>query len=490
MTNANEITYPARPVLIVDDEQAALSGIELVLESNGILNTISCQDSRLVMDILDKTKCSVVLLDLSMPGLSGEDLLPMIKARYTDLPVTIITGHNELETAISCMQEGAFDYMVKPVHKSRLTSSVRRAIEMNELKSEYAAFKDRVLTNKLDHPEVFEKIVTNNYKMHSMFQYMETIAVTPRPVFITGETGVGKELVAQAIHQTSGRAGPFVPVNVAGLDDNVFSDTLFGHLRGAFTGADRARQGLVQKAAGGTLFLDEIGDLEMSSQVKLLRLLQENEYYPLGADVAKMSDARIIVATNRTIADLSAAGDFRQDLYFRLRTHHVRIPPLRERMDDLEILMEHFLGMAAVSLEKKTPTCTREVLDLLANYSFPGNIRELEGMAFEAVSRHRSGVLSPEAFQEHLEESEVSGMHHSLVSRSDSNDTISSTLVEAQEPVAFGETLPTLNEVQELLILEALERSSGNQTAAAQLLGISRSGLSKAIKRKNIVHSS
>ena len=203
--------------------------------------------------------------------------------------------------------------------------------------------KTRVLQGKVDQPEAFSEIITVSSRMDSIFQYIEAVAASPRPVLITGETGVGKELIARVVHKLSNRPGAFTPVNVAGLDDNVFTDTLFGHRKGAFTDAREARGGLLEQASGGTLFLDEIGDLSPASQVKLLRLLQEGEYLPLGSDVAKRSDARIVVATNQDLENLLSAKKFRKDLYYRLCDHHIRIPPLRDRLEDLPVLVEHFL---------------------------------------------------------------------------------------------------------------------------------------------------
>ena len=216
--------------------------------------------------------------------------------------------------------------------------------------------------------------------MYSIFQYVETIARTALPVMITGETGVGKEMIASAIHKLSGREGAFVPVNIAGLDDHLFSDTLFGHRRGAFTSADSSRKGLIEQASNGTLFLDEIGDLHVESQVKLLRLLQEGKYYPLGADVPKSSNARTVVATNREIQFLRDSESFRNDLYFRLQSHHIHLPPLRERTGDIPLLVAHFLESAAERLDQEIPTPAPELLTLLETYQFPGNVRELQGM--------------------------------------------------------------------------------------------------------------
>ncbi len=236
--------------------------------------------------------------------------------------------------------------------------------------------------------------------MRSTFKYIESIAVTSQPVLITGKTGVGKELIARTIHRLSGRKGTLAAVNVTGLDDTTFSDTLFDHKRGAFTGADRVRAGLIEKAANGTLFLDETGDLHPTSQVKLLRLLQEREYYPLGADVPRPSNARIVVATNRDLLALQASGTFRADLYYRLLLHRINVPPLRERRDDIPLLVEFFLQRAADELGKTKPTPPPELFILLALYDFPGNIRELQTMIFDAVSRHESWKLSLTGFKE------------------------------------------------------------------------------------------
>ena len=342
----NPTTFPALPVLLVDDEAQFLFSASLSLNSEGIDNVIQCQDSREVMSILSEEDFSVVVLDMLMPHLSGWDLLPTIVRDFPDIPVIIITAVNEVKTAVDCMKEGTFDYLVKPVDKVRLVTTVQRAIEVRELRDENTRLKDYLLSDKLEQPDVFSEIITQNPVMRSIFQYIEAIAANPLPVLITGETGVGKELVAKALHRLSGRTGDLVTVNVAGLDDHLFADTLFGHKKGAFTGADTARDGLVEQASGGTLFLDEIGDLSVESQVKLLRLLQEGKYYPLGEDVPKLTDARIIVATNRDIDSLMKAETFRRDLYYRLQTHHIHVPPLRDRRDDLPLLVEHFLDKA------------------------------------------------------------------------------------------------------------------------------------------------
>jgi len=265
--------YPQLPVLMVDDEVQALNSFEMVLRSASMNHILRCEDSRKAMEIFSSQEIEVMMLDLSMPHVSGEELLLSVTKDYPEVPVIVITGSNDVDTAVACMKTGAFDYMVKPVEKSRLISGVKRAIELRELQRENKLLRAHVLSDKLEHPEAFSEMVTNSPIMRSIFQYIESISISPQPILITGETGVGKELVSKAIHRLSQRKGAFVAVNVAGLDDNVFADTLFGHRKGAFTGADQARSGLVEQASGGSLFLDEIGDLSPASQVKLLRLL-------------------------------------------------------------------------------------------------------------------------------------------------------------------------------------------------------------------------
>lgn len=467
----NPDRFPLHPILLIDDEQEALMGCEFMLEVAGLTHIQTCQDSREVMTIMQQHPISAILLDLSMPYITGRDLLPQLVERYPDTPIIIVTGMNEVETAIECMKDGAFDYLLKPVDETRLISALRRAIDLGELQREYTSFKDRVFSSTLEHPEAFTGMITRNRTMFALFQYMETIAVTNRPVLITGETGTGKELTARALHQLSGRSGAFVALNIAGLDDTVFSDTLFGHVKGAFTGADVSRPGLIQKATGGTLFLDEIGDMPVASQIKLLRLLQEKEYFPIGADAAKPLEARIVTATNRDLQQLQTEGTFRSDLYYRLKTHAIALPPLRRRLDDLPLLIDSFLEQAAESLNKPVPTIPRELYNLLATYHFPGNIRELEAMIFEALSRHNSHMLSCATLREHIRaHTQDQDLHPHLPTPETA-------------PFTYFDRLPTLSEAPRLLILEALKRCEGNRSMAANLLGITRSGLSKAIKR-------
>ena len=468
----DSILSPALPILIVDDEPSIIRSVVTLLTANGLTNMIQCTDSREVMKILHERPVSTILLDLIMPYLTGESLLPQIIEAYPEMSIIVVTGRNDVDVAVRCMRLGAFDYLLKPVRSERLILTVKRAIEVGELRNTYASLKKRVLSQELEHPEAFSAILTMSMKMKAVFQFAEAVARSSKPVLITGETGVGKELLAKAIHQASGRKGAFVAINVAGVDDDAFSDTLFGHLRGAFTGAETTRPGLIARAALGTIFLDEIGDLSPASQVKLLRLLQEREYFPLGADTPKLSDASVMVATNRNLTELVAQGGFRKDLYYRLQTHQIVLPPLRERTEDIPILLDHFLSTSATALAKKKPTPPPELATLLTMYPFPGNIRELESMVYRAVSRHVTGKLSMESFKELI------GKERAAKSSFNADPALQAVPLNIPD-----DAFPTLKEGVEFLVSEAIRRTNGNQSLAADLLGITPSALNKRLHR-------
>lgn len=451
----SETLNPKRPVIIVDDEPQILISYDTALRMSGINHIISCGDSRQLMAILSRQTPQAILLDLMMPHLSGEALLPKISQEFPDVPVIVITGKDETQTAVSCMKHGAFDFLVKPVERDRLVTTVRQAVSLAELNRENRALREQLLTGDLKNPELFSKVVTNNPAMRAIFQYIEAIAPSNQPVLVTGETGTGKELLARAIHDCSGRAGKFVSISLAGLDDDVFAETLFGN------GNDG--KPVVQQAAGGTLFLDEVGHLSMASQLKLMRLLQEGEFFPVGAERPVHTDARIVVATNQDLKALQDMGRFRKDLYYRLCTHWVHVPALRDRLDDLPMLLDGFLEEAALLQGKKKPRAPRELVSLLSTHYFPGNIRELRTMVHDAMSCHTSMMLSMDVFKKYLFD------HRVGVPASSSDSGIT---------VVFGPKLPTMNDMKQRLIEEAMRRTGGNKTLAASMLGISRQAIS------------
>jgi DNA-binding NtrC family response regulator len=467
-----DIKNTADPILLVDDESQILLSFSFMLKSQGIKNVVAIDDSRRVMPFLAKQNAALIVLDLSMPFISGKELLAQINRDFPEIPVIVVTAVNEIETAVECMKSGAYDYLVKPIDKNRFIASIKKTLEIGFLKNEVSSLKYYLLSDNLKNETAFSHIVTTSKKMHAIFKYIEVIADSPFPILIVGETGVGKELIAKSIHLSSKQSKKFVAVNVAGLDDTMFSDTLFGHRKGAFTGADIHREGLISQAEGGILFLDEIGDLNPQSQVKLLRLIQEKEYYALGADVPKKTDARIIATSNKDLKIQIKEGKFRNDLYFRLSAHQIDVPSLRDRLEDLPFLMQHFLEKASIALNKKKPTPPAELMTLLATYDFPGNVRELETLVYDAVSRHQSGILSMESFRKVIERERGEMLREFKPSDS------------AVSNAQFLGGFPTLKQAEDYLIDQALKSSKNNQGIAASMLGITRQALNKRLIRK------
>jgi len=459
-------------LLIIEDEQELRRSVAAYFEDIGY-TVFEAGDGKQGLDCFYRENPDIVFTDLRMPVMDGYGVIENIAKGSPDTPVIVISGTGVIKDAIEAMKLGAFDYIVKPVHEMmELELVVRKALETTTLRNEIASLKQQLLFGRITNRDAFSGIITRTPAMLALFQYLEVIAPTAQPILITGETGTGKELLATAVHTVSGRKGVFVAVNVAGLDDHMFSDTLFGHKRGAFSGADQVREGLLAQARGGTIFLDEIGDLSESSQIKLLRLLQESEYYPLGADFPKKTDARIVVATHRNLRSLVDGNAFRHDLYYRLFANQIVSPPLRERPDDISLLLEHFLSEAAATLGKKKPTPPPELSAYLAAYSFPGNIRELKAIVFDAVARHTGGILSMDGFIAAMggkrEEARAVPLEDAVVVLRDH----------------AGERVPTLKEAEQVLIAQAMRLGKGNQGIAAHHLGINRSALNKKLLKK------
>jgi DNA-binding NtrC family response regulator len=466
-------TNPLKPILIIDDEEETLKSFELLLLTIGFTNIQLCSDSRKALGILKEIDPSIILVDLVMPNLSGQELLAHIKRDFPEIPVIVATGVNDVETAVECMKLGAYDFLLKPVQKGVFQSAVNRAVEYSYLINEIDNLKTRILAPGIENPELFSSIITNNKSMLALFSYIEAVAPSPEAVLITGESGVGKELFARSLHSLSGRQGDFVAVNLAGLDDSFFTDTLFGHKKGSFTGAQTDRRGFVEKAAGGTLFLDEIGDLSLASQVKLLRLLQEKEFYPLGSDFPLKTDVRVVAATNKDLEELVDKEQFRRDLFYRLNTHSIHVPPLRDRIDDLPLLAAHFVEQAASAGNKEHMEFSPDIILELSMHSFPGNVRELRSILFDAVFQCASDHLLPGVIKACLDV-KLDEKERDIGKRG-------GELSGASE-IHFPSKLPTLKGSAELLINEALRRTGGNQSKAARLLGITHQALSKRLQ--------
>lgn len=473
----NEL-YPKWPILMVDDEPAWLHSMALSLKvSAGITNIIRCSDSRKAIGLVQQQSCCLALIDLNMPHINGEKLLARLKENFPDIPVIIISGMNQIETAIRCVKAGAEDFYIKTDERERVISGIMRTLKQSELQRQNRELAEHLLRQEeIEHP-AFAPFNTCSGNMRGIFSYLRAIAGGYEPVLITGESGTGKELIARALHQLRCPDKPWIAVNVAGLDDMVFSDTLFGHAKGAFTGADQPRKGMVEEATDGILFLDEIGDLAPASQVKLLRLLQEGEYYPLGSDRPQRVRARILFATNHNLKDKVAQGTFRKDLYYRLCAHLISIPPLRERKQDLPLLINAQLAEAAASFGCKKPLAPPELIDLLSSYNFPGNIRELRAMIYDAVSLNKGSVLSLTRFRKTIavapdEQQRLQKTNNSLLQAPNTS-------------IAFGNQLPTIKQATQALITEALHRAHGNQSSAARMLGISPQALHKRLKQQD-----
>jgi DNA-binding NtrC family response regulator len=454
-------------ILIAAADPVLKNHLRLLLEGHGYRQLLQCGGAEDIPVNLVKERFDLVLVDIQLPRAASKDLMHVIHKKCPDIPVIIITVKENVDAAVECMKASAFDFLLKPVSESRLLSTIQHAVTIRELQSRVDQLEHQSQTWELKQPETFKEITTVSYVMHSIFAYIEAIQASSKAVLITGESGTGKELIAKIIHRVSQRPGKFVPVNVSGLDDTLFSDTLFGHVKGAFSGAENVRKGFIEQAAEGTLFLDEIGDLEMVSQIKLLRLLQEGEFYPLGTDSPGICKARIIAATNADLKAKQLEKSFRPDLYYRLMAHHIELPPLRNRPEDFPPLIRRFVAEAALQLSKQPPEIPKELAPLLMTYRFPGNIRELGSLLYDAVSRNDSGRLDIGFFKNYI------AKHSSGQENPDS----------AHLSLFPKNRLPTLEEMESLLIREALKISGGNQSAAARLIGVSQSTLSRRQKQ-------
>jgi DNA-binding NtrC family response regulator len=430
-------------VLVVDDERSNVESLEKIFQREG-MRVLVAYDAKHALEQVRSHRIHVVLTDLMMPGTTGLELLRAIKRVQPEVEVVLMTAYGSVEAAVSAMREGAYDFVEKPLKRMTIVKSVRKAAERGRLLEENRSLKDEIkmLTKR--------EIIGSSVAWRRVIDVATQAAPSTATVLVLGESGTGKELLARYIHERSARAKrAFIAVNCAAIPETILESELFGHERGAFTGAVAKKDGRFAKAAGGTLFLDEIGELSPQVQVKLLRVLQEGEYEPLGGNTVK-ADVRIVAATNRDLLAEVQAGRFREDLYYRLNVIAVTAPPLRERREDIPLLVDHFVGLYAKKNGKVRLGVARAALDRLTDYGWPGNVRELENVIERAVVLSRADTLTEQ----------------------DLPEAIAKAASVAPRALDFPVGTP-LAEIELRVIRETLKHTKGDKSLAAQLLGIS-----------------
>ena len=443
-----------RRLLVVDDEDAQRTVLAGFLRKRGFTVSVAPTVDA-ALSIASTQSVDLVLTDMRMPGATGIELIDRLRAINPDVPVIVMTAFGTVANAVDAMKRGAADYLTKPIDLDELEVLVGRTLERRALESE-----NRELRQQLESRYRLQGLATNNARMAEAINTAGRAAVSRATVLVRGESGTGKELLARAIHYASPRAkGPFIAVNVAALPETLIESELFGHDRGAFTGADREHRGRFELADGGTLMFDEIGDLPRGTQVKLLRVLQEQTFERVGGTRSLRVDVRVIAATNRDLDALVRSGDFREDLYYRLNVVCVELPPLRERREDIPLLVDTFLARFVDESRTGRKQVSREAMDLLLRYGYPGNVRELENIIHRAVVLARGEQVTSADLPPH-----VSGL--ATESR--------------PEPTTFVERVTAF---ERHLIVEALEKEDGVQTRAARRLGMSERHLRYKLKK-------
>ena len=453
-------------ILVNDDDQVSSQLFAEVLEEEGFLvdQTHSGEEA---FAQLQRHPYDLLLTDIRLPGISGLELTRKIRAFAPDLPIVVMTAFGSMETAIEAIREGAFDYASKPMNLGELKETVTRALSLR------APFSRTVEPqNEEREGEARQTIIGKSAAMVEVYKTIARVAPTRSTVLVLGESGTGKELVARAIHQHSARAnGPFVALDCGTLAENLLESELFGHVRGAFTGAVADKKGVFEAAHGGTCFLDEIGDISPALQARLLRVLQENEIRRVGSQRVTKIDVRVVAATNKDLAALVQRGVFREDLYYRLHVLTIALPPLRERLEDLRELALAFLHRYGREHGKSLTAIAEETLALLQAYTWPGNIRELENVMSRAVVLSRQPILLPEDLPDSLR-----------YGRDAQPTSVSGAAPAKEHPLACAELLP-LEEVKKRYILYALEQLQGNMSRTAEILQIDRRSLYRMLKR-------
>jgi len=449
------------PVLVVDDDDGLLLSIKATLVSSGLPEPALVSDSRKVMALMRDHPFQLVILDLMMPHLNGIEVLEKIKGAYPDSECVVVSANDEVATAVEAMSLGASDYLVKPLNSEKLIALVNRSLEKFSVQDELARFGRKKVFSELKNPQAFADMVAEDESMALVFHQVEAVAGTDYSVVINGESGTGKEMLARVIHRLSNRSkAPFYAVNMASFSKTIFEDEFFGHAKGAYTDASSDRRGFFEAAHGGTLFLDEITELDPSLQAKLLRVIEEREFYRLGSTEIRNVDVRIIAATNRDINEEIIKNRFRADLFYRINMYNIKIPPLRERKDDILPLAGHFLNIHTRSNHKKINGLAPDLAERLLQSSFLGNVRELENIIAGAVLLERGKTL---------------------------------TLASARNLLPYNGPerrknveLLTLDELEKRHIKRVLDVTGGNRPKAAEILGINVSTVYRKLEKYNL----
>ena len=449
---------PNPSILIVEDDAVMRRSLSRLLKKEHY--TIDeAEDGNAGFTMARETVYDLVITDLKMPGKDGIELLRSVKAVHPQTMIIVITAYATIDTAIQAIKEGAEDYIPKPFNLEQIRLVIRRVLEKKNLLAE-----NMYLRKELQGKYRFENIIGKSPAMLRVFDMIAKVADSKATVLITGETGTGKELVARAVHFNSSRPnGVFLPVDCVSLSENLLESELFGHVKGAFTGAIRSKKGIFEIADKGTIFLDEIGDISPSLQKKLLRVLDEGMIQPVGGTERVKVDIRVITATNRNLEKMVESGSFRQDLFFRLNVVSIELPPLRKRSEDIVLLSKHFLEKYCKESGKEIPGISTEALHVLEAYHWPGNVREIENTIERAVLLEASGKISPESLPD-------------KIARKDAGKTVE------QDP----KIMQSLEAMARSHVMTILERTKGNRTRTAEILGINRTTLWRMMKRLGI----
>jgi DNA-binding NtrC family response regulator len=455
-------------ILIVDDEEIVIRSCLRILGDSGYV-VDAAHDGAQALRQVEETPYDVLILDIKMPKVDGLEVLQRVKEGHPDVDVIMMTGLSQVQTAVKAMKLGAFDYLSKPFDPEELQHVVERALERRQLLQQ-----NRDLKNELSTKYRFENIVGSSAPMQAVYGLIAKCAPTNSTVLITGESGTGKEIIARAIHYNSLRKDqPFVTVDCNTLNENLLESELFGHVKGAFTGAVASKRGMFEIADNGTLFLDELGNMPLSTQAKLLRVIQEREFRPVGSTVNQKTNVRLIAATNRDLKEMVTQGDFREDLYYRINVFPIHAPALRERRDDIPALAFHFLKAFCAELDRPVPQISDAAMSTLVNHDWPGNVRELQSTMQRAVILASDGAIHRTHLGCIIDSAQGLGLDVPRTS-----DELKRIKKLAREK--------SVEEVEKLFIQETLKRNGSNVTKSAEETGMQRSNFQALMKKYNI----